>query len=101
MTEINEEIKSVIDKNKAKAYEAIERLKTNRALTKEAVATEIKTLELRLNDLQAKEEFTGLEDDEKTERDEIIRSLNKVRLRFGAFPASTSTTSGRATKESP
>ena len=86
---------------KAKAYEAIERLKTNRALTKEAVSTEIKTLELRLKDLQAKEEFTGLEDDEKVERDEIIRALNKVRLRFGAFPASISTTSGRATKESP
>jgi hypothetical protein len=86
---------------KASAYEAIERLKTNRALTKEAVATEIKTIELRLKDLQAKEEFTGLEDDEKIERDGLIRALEEIRIRFGAFPASTSTPSGRATRESP
>ena len=86
---------------KAKAYEVIERLKTNRALTKEAIATEIKTIELRLKDLQAKEEFTGLEDDEKIERDGLIRALEEIRIRFGAFPASTSTPSGRITRESP
>jgi hypothetical protein len=86
---------------KAKAYEAIERLKTNRALTKEAVATEIKTIELRLKDLQSKEEFMGLSETEQIERDGLTRALEEVRIRFGAFPGTTSKVSGRAKRESP
>jgi hypothetical protein len=84
---------------KAKAWKAVERLKTDRALTEAAIKTELKTIELRLKDLQTKEGFLGLSDEEKIERDMLTRSLEEVRIRFGAFPSSASMPSGRVARE--
>ena len=84
---------------KAKAWKAVERLKADRALTEAAIKTELKTIELRLKDLQSKEGFFGLTKEEEVERAMLTRSLEEIRIRFGAFPSSASMPSGRVARE--
>jgi len=73
---------------KAKAYEAIEKLKANRTLSQKAVETSLKAIKPRMDHLIKKMESFGLSDAEEIELQKLINKLIQIETGYGAFPAS-------------
>jgi len=74
---------------KARAYEAIERLKANRTLSQKAVENSLKAIKPRMDFLIKKMETLGINEEEEVELQKLINKLTRIEAGYGAFPAST------------